>query len=71
MLWLAKELPADKKMFRGSCAKKNIVHLSGQKRIIRFRQKSAANKRDAIFRKIKFVKSLMIQCLQYTKNLRR
>jgi hypothetical protein len=45
MLWLAKELPADKKMFRGSCAKKGIIRLSGRKRIIYFHQKSAADKK--------------------------
>jgi hypothetical protein len=42
MLWLAKELPAGKKIFRGSCAKKNIIRVSSRKKITNFLQKSAA-----------------------------
>jgi hypothetical protein len=64
ILWLDKKYPEGKKISPGFCAKKNIIRLSGRKRIIRFHQKSAADKRDAIFHKIRFVKSLIIQCLQ-------
>ena len=63
ILWLDKKYPEGKKISLGCYAKKSIIRLSALKRIIRFQQKSVANKREAFFCKIRFVKSLIIQCL--------
>jgi hypothetical protein len=51
LLWLIRKIRAGKKTSPGCCVKKSITSRSGRKRIIYFHQKSAADKRDVIWKK--------------------
>jgi hypothetical protein len=45
-LWLDKKQPEDKKISHAFCARKNTVRLRGRRKIIRFHQRNAVDKRE-------------------------